>query len=150
MPNPTRLRIDRQFRLYDEFADEILVKCPNCENCARARKPNWDGKKRSYIISMGCLHCAMQQELATAWDFWNELPLWLQTTCCGERLWALNSRHVMALQDYVSAGLRENKLGHHTTRHMFMSLPRWLTSKKNRPDVLRGLKRLQAKLAREN
>jgi hypothetical protein len=28
-----------------------------------------------------------------------------------------------------------------------MSLPRWITSKKNRPDVLRGLKKLQNKLA---
>ncbi len=98
---------------------------------------------------MSCLHCSRQHNfVTTSWDYWNSLPLWLRTTCCGEVLWALNSRHVIALQDYVSAGLRENKLGHNTNRHMFMSLPRWITSKKNRPDLLRGLKRLQTKLAR--
>jgi hypothetical protein len=29
---------------------------------------------------------------------------------------------------------------------MYMSLPRWITSRKNRPDVLRGLKRIQDRL----
>jgi hypothetical protein len=95
---------------------------------------------------MSCLHCSRQHDFLTAADYWNSLPLWLKTTCCGQVLWALNSRHMMALQDYVSAGLRENKLRHHSNRHMYMSLPRWMTSKNNRPDVLRGLKRLQAKL----
>jgi len=148
MANPMRLRIDRQFRLYDEFADEILIKCPGCGDCARGLRPMWDEQKRKYLIGVSCLHCARQHEFTTDWDYWNSLPLWLRTQCCGKALWALNSRHVVALQNYVAASLRENKLGHHSNRHMFMSLPRWMTSRKNRPDILRGLKRLQTKFVK--
>lgn len=147
MTKQRRLRIDRHFRIH-EYEDEILVKCPNCGHCARALAPQWDSSERSYTISMSCLHCSRQHNfVVTSWKYWNQLPLWLKTSC-GEVLWALNSRHVMALQDYVEAGLRENKLGTPSTRHMYMSLPRWITSRKNRADVLRGLRRLQAKLMR--
>jgi hypothetical protein len=146
MANATRLRIERQFRLYDEFADEILVECPNCRRCARAFKPCWDQRKRKYRTGMSCLHCSLQHEFVSDWDYWNSLPLWLKTRSCDEVLWALNSRHLVALQEYVSADLREKKLPHASNRHMYFSLPRWITSKKNRPIVLRGLKRLQSRL----
>jgi len=143
---PKRLRIDRQFRLNDEFAHEILVKCPGCGGCAQAFKPQWDEKKRQYSISMSCSHCAQQHQFATDRDCWNSLPLWLNTNVCGEVLWALNSRYLLALQDFISACLRENKLGHYSNRHLYMSLPGWMTSKKNRTDLLRGLKRLRNRL----
>jgi hypothetical protein len=83
----------------------------------------------------------------TSWDYWTNLLLWLKTTCCGEVLWVLNSRLLMELEAYVAAGLREMKLGFHTNRHMYKSLPRWITSRKNRPDVLRGLSKLRTKLS---
>src|SRR5205807_7568551 len=36
-----------------------------------------------------------------------DLPLWLQTPCCGHLLWAFNDRHLDALEAYVGASLRE-------------------------------------------
>ena len=146
MANPKRLRIGRQFKLYDEFADEILVECPSCKRCARAFRPRWDSRKRQYRIAMSCLHCSLQHEFFGDWDYWDSLPLWLKTRSCGVILWTLNSRHLQALQEYVSADLREKKLPNPSNRHMYFSLPRWMTSSKNRPDVLRGLKRLQSRL----
>jgi len=149
MSTPKRLRITEHFEVR-HLADEILVKCPNCRHCARAGRPVWSEKDRIFRVPMSCLQCGRQHEFVlNNCHYWNALPLWLTTSCCGELLWAFNSRHVAALQDFVAAGLRENKLGHRTNRHLFMSLPRWITSKKNRPDVLRGLKRLQAKLSRQ-
>ncbi len=147
MPRLPALRIQSYFRL-STFDDEILVECPNCRLCARAARPSYDRSKAKYLTRISCLHCAAQREVATSWDYWNHLPLWLRTNCCGEVLWALNSKHLEALEPYVAAGLRQNKLGYSTNRHLYMSLPRWISSKKNRPDVLRGLKRLRVKLAR--
>jgi hypothetical protein len=150
MKKPLRLRIDRYIRLY-QYEDEILVECPNCDRCARALKPQWDASKRQYAIRMSCLHCSRQHTFVmTSWDYWNSLPLWLKTTCCGEVLWALNSRHLIALEDYVAAGLREMKLGFNTNRHMYKSLPKWISSRKNRPSVLRGLNKLRRKLSGAN
>src|SRR6516165_6489878 len=146
MTNPKRIQIRQHFRVA-QLADEILLECPNCGTCVTALDRGQNLKDRKTRLLMTCLHCAKVQEFVLGtWDFWNALPLWLRTRCCGEVLWALNARHLFALQEYVAAGLRENKLEYSTNRHMYMSLPRWMTSKKNRRDILRGLKRLQAKL----
>jgi hypothetical protein len=116
MVNLKGLRIDSNFSV-NIFSDEILVKCPNCGGYARAIGPTWDKKDRQFTSAMSCLHCSRQHKFVTdSWDYWNSLPLWLRTPCCGETLWAFNSRHLIALQDYVSAGLRENKLGHYSNR----------------------------------
>lgn len=147
MTKLVRLRIDRHFRL-DAYEDEILVECPNCAKCARALKPEWHPSEGRFAVPMSCLHCSKQHTFMTAsGEYWSSLPLWLKTSCCGEVLWALNSRHLTALEAYVAAGLRENKLGSPSTRHMYMSLPKWMASKKNRPEILRGLRKLRTKLA---
>ena len=143
----SRLRIDHHFEIA-HFEDEILVECPQCGHCARGAGRQYDRAKLQTTTKMSCLHCSHQHTFIwKSFDHSIALPLWLRTRCCGEVLWALNSRHLMALEAYVSAGLRENKLGTPSTRHVLMSLPRWITSKKNRPDVLRGLKRLRQKLS---
>ncbi|MCX4745688.1 hypothetical protein OG455_09160 [Kitasatospora sp. NBC_01287] len=74
-------------------------------------------------------------------------PLWLQTRCVGQVLWAYNERHVAALAAYVAADLRERG-GARPTLAMFARLPRWLTSAGHRPQVLAGLAALRAQAAR--
>jgi hypothetical protein len=75
-------------------------------------------------------------------------PLWLQTDCRGQVLWAYNERHLDVLETYVGARLRERGhgagLGQPTS--MVERLPPWLTSAKNRHTVQRGIKRLRASL----
>src|SRR5579859_6465807 len=97
-----RLRIDRHFRLRN-YEDEILLVCPNCGKCARALQPEWNAGPREYTVRMSCLHCSRQHKFVmTTWEYWKRLPLWLKTNCCGEVLWALNSRHLIALETYVA------------------------------------------------
>ena len=68
--------------------------------------------------------------------------LWLQTPCKGETLWAYNEAHLRDLYAYVSARLRE-RVG----ASMAARLPRWMTAAKNRATALRGLDRLEKRLA---
>jgi hypothetical protein len=67
-------------------------------------------------------------------------PLWLQTPCCGEILWAYNGTHLRALRDYVAATLRE-QTNHHWS--MFARLPKWMSARKNRDAVLACIDRLE-------
>jgi hypothetical protein len=70
-------------------------------------------------------------------------PLWLQTRCVGETLWAYNEDHVAELAAYVGAQLRERGPWR-PTMSMFARLPRWMKLARNRADVLAGLERLRA------
>jgi hypothetical protein len=82
-------------------------------------------------------------------DDYFELPLWLQTPCCGEVLWAYNERHISFLEDFVGARLRERvrdgKYGW-SNRSLASRLPAWIKSAKNRDEVMKGLSRLRARL----
>jgi hypothetical protein len=71
------------------------------------------------------------------------LPLWLQLPCCGETLWAYNESHLQALRDYVAADLREDDCHHWS---MFARLPKWVSAKKNRTEVLKSLNHLEERL----
>ncbi|MFE2228274.1 hypothetical protein [Streptomyces kronopolitis] len=51
-------------------------------------------------------------------------PLWLQTRCVGQVLWAYNEEHIDELSAYVGATLREH--GASPTRAMLTRLPRWM------------------------
>jgi hypothetical protein len=70
-------------------------------------------------------------------------PLWLQTRCVGQTLWAYNEEQVDELSAYVSAHLRERD-GMRPTRAMFARLPAWMKRSDNRPAVLAGLQTLRA------
>ncbi|MEM7260662.1 MAG: hypothetical protein AAF488_01635 [Planctomycetota bacterium] len=72
------------------------------------------------------------------------LPLWLQTRCAGEVLWAYNAEHLEFLNSYVGAELREREPNANAT--LASRLPSWIKRAKNRPKVLRALRRLESKL----
>lgn len=72
------------------------------------------------------------------------LPLWLQTPCCGQTLWALNVEHLDVLEGYVAARLREKKPN--TAYTMLEILPRWMKTARHRDEVLRAITRLRESL----
>jgi len=83
----------------------------------------------------------------TVWDPsqpYLSIPLWLQTRCCGEVLWAFNWQHLAFLEDYVSRTLR--KRPHKMNTSLQSRLPKWVLSAKNRDAVLRAISRLKLKL----
>lgn len=121
---------------------EVLVVCPRCA-------------KRAHVLGEGmgprrltCTHCGLVRESGkdTVWgepvDPWFREPLWLQAPFRGEVVWAFNERHLAELRAHVAADLREHGTG--TTRSTFARLPAWLTSAKNRDEVLAVLDKLVA------
>ena len=100
----------------------VRVTCPSCHNDV-AVKIEW------HFSRVGGVH-----------DPSFGLPLWLQTSCRGETLWAYNGKHLVALRKYVSAGLREST-GLHWS--MLSRLPKWICKRENRDSVLASIERLR-------
>lgn len=136
------------------FADEFLVRCPRCEGRARVagRQEDDDAAwwlRRRRLTCTACGHAADWPggsiAVGEVCDWFFRLPLWLQTPCCGETLWAYNRAHLDELERYVRADLRERLPDRNAS--LASRLPTWMTSAKNRDEVLRGLARLRALLA---
>ena len=94
-----------------------------------------------------CPKCGYSKDLGTdgwssgtATDIYFGLPLWFQTPCCGETLWAYNRPHLAYLKHYVEANLREE--GAAGRRGLASRLPKWMKAAKNRDEVLKCLQKL--------
>lgn len=135
-----------------DFADRILARCPKCDRCATARQNSDD------LVRIVCPSCGFAKVLSFRWPVFlktaeNCLPLWLETRCCGQILWAFNREHLVFLEAYVSADLREqpqSTAGRWNNGSLTSRLPKWMLSAKNRGDVLRGIKRLRRMLPEED
>ena len=60
-------------------------------------------------------------------------------------LLGINLEHLNEIEKYVSAELRKRHLGDY--RSMVEKLPRWISSKKNRDDLLKTIGKLKTKTA---
>lgn len=145
---------DRREMIYD-FGEEFLVVCPRCAAMAKVVRDEIGSDKLSKILSaprrLVCLQCVYR-------DFWNggeigigasvdwyfRLPLWLQTECVGETLWAYNEKHLEFIENYVAAKLRTRTPN--TNKSLASRLPQWIKSAKNRGEVLKACEKLKAKL----
>lgn len=132
-------------------------RCPNCGHkwlTARVDRRTFSCRERSWA-TVTCPECQKPTRVPLEWcvrrvgaavDPAFGLPLWLQESCGGETLWAYNERHLIALQDYVAATIRE-RVGV-MQWSMFSRLPKWLSAHKNRDAVLHSIERLKRKLPR--
>lgn len=141
------------------FLDLALVHCPSCNEKAEVR--SHDGGLR-----LTCAHCGHSQTSEPPKRHFDppppnlslfsynvgrlpfNAPLWLETECCGgNRLWALNERHLDYLAQYVAETQREREFpsppGY---RQLATVLPTWMKLAKNRKEVLRAIGRLRATL----
>lgn len=148
------------------FTDHVLVVCPKCGGRALVVLRPGLGTPR-YSSSLLCrprrLSCA--QCGATAdWtaeergralvgvvpggteDPFFRRPLWLQTRCAGQILWAYNEEHIDALAAFVGARLRVRHAS--PTLGMFARLPAWMKSAAHREEVLAGLGTLRSLASR--
>lgn len=162
---------DQQLTSWDfvSTADEILVRCPRCDACAKVvhlptfpplhgQHSGLRGQRRVVCIACGyatdgdpaglrVLHRPPRR--GTVRDPFFQLTLWLQTDCCGHVLWAYNQRHLDYLEAFVSARLRlrsqpDHEPGRHRRMTMTAKLPSWLKAAKNRNTILRCIARLRS------
>lgn len=164
-------RFADQRKLVDSFGDHFLVECPRCEACAEVRVVLPEETRRR--VTLTCRHCGYAQRLeqsvyggylvsrdpasyepgqigiGAAVDWYFHCPLWLQTPCRGEVLWAYNAEHMAYIKRYVQADLRERRPGADGWRNasLVSRLPKWMQQAKHREAVLRCLDVLQERLA---
>ncbi len=138
-----------------EFSDLFLVRCPRCDKCARIMPrdmTDWLAHPYPYTRLLfaprriTCEYCGYVKEwegkrvkAAGGNDWYFGFPLWLQTNCSGELLWAINQHHLQFMEDFVRADFRET----HWNATLASRLPEWMKLGKNRADVLKCLAKLR-------
>lgn len=138
----------------ESFEDNILANCPRCGQCANLTST--PGSRTYACVCDSCgyseKHAIIREPYRTDWyarrDSWNKW-LRLQTPCCGDTLYALNGDHLTFLESYISAKLRgrrhDPKLGW-SNKSLSSRMPQWMTSAKNRDEVLKCIRRLKSLL----
>ncbi|HJU69010.1 MAG TPA: hypothetical protein VJ650_12300 [Gemmatimonadaceae bacterium] len=128
-----------------------------CSRCGR--ELHWRATRRAGgpghqpVLAVRCPGCRTVNQRPANWsrdsqvptDGYFGLPLWLQTECCGHVLWALNEGHLLFLERYIGAQLRErapNRNGSLASR-----LPTWMKDAKHRDEIMTCLARLRHSLA---
>ena len=144
------------------FTDTTYVECPKCGSCAVSTlfadkesetdtEIDWFAPRRLTCVSCGYNAKWKSREIHRQWQSFKDdyfgLPLWLQTHCRGEVLWAYNERHLELIESIAKATLRERardgKYGW-ANQSLISRLPAWIKAKKNRKDVLDAISRLRS------
>lgn len=155
---------DQQLWIGDFTADEVLVRCPRCERCAKVVVVPGAPPTEKILFAprrLVCGRCGHTQDArnpvqpapappGNARDPFLQHPLWLQADFDGHVLWAYNERHLDYLEAYVAARLREQQFppdgGGLRLMTMLATLPAWLEAAKNRERILRRIGRMRATL----
>lgn len=135
-------------------ADPTLVICPECQGLGTV----FPSPMSAVNVQFGCSNCGFskrrdpqsrlfQWQASDPSDSYFGYSLWLNIPCCGERLWVFNRRHWEILFSYVKAEHRERAQSEYGWRNssIVSRLPPWISSKKNREAVLKGLGKLKEK-----
>ena len=137
------------------FQNEFLVRCPFCDSCAIVRCIESDKVDRFAPRRFSCTTCGSSKDwsqqnieswCSKAQDNYFHYPLWLQTSCCGETLWAYNLRHLEFIEAFVRARLRERKpheLYGWSNQSLFSRLPKWIPSGKNREEIIKAIAKIR-------
>ncbi len=154
-PAPRRDRAEPATAL--DYQREALLRCPRCGAPAWSRVvANHDTSPFAprRLVCGACAYVANWAEQsirradgACAIDDYFRLPLYLQTPCCGDVLWAYNPVHLDALGEWLRAYQRERRRYPRrgwSNQSFWSRLPRWIKQAGHRDDVQAALDRLDA------
>lgn len=142
--------------IYD-FADKVLVACPKCQAiCSVSIDQEGAGAAAAALVRREaraiCGECGFAKSLevrtitiADGFDPYFGFPVWLQTNCCGELLWAYNLNHLALLENFVEAKHRTGSPPNNN-RSMASRLPLWMKKASNRSEVLKCIQNLKSTL----
>jgi hypothetical protein len=158
-----------QTTIYDFVTNDIFVECPNCEKKALIKATDFSFRQYSEEnIKLVCTNCGHNKKLIEKPDIiitsqkndfisgrhyvigggidpFFHLKLWL-TKNCGENLfWAYNYQHLDFIYGHVGAKLRERNGQTIINRSLGSRLPKWMTSNKNREQILKIIDELRDK-----
>ena len=159
---PARSKDSYTYVLYD-FMEKIFVVCPSCEHKAVVHGGKLTGLQPMIKdVKVVCTNCGFNKQIdfmpkrtdekqkkglfllfGKPADPYFRLPLWLQSDFEDHVFWAYNEQHLALLKQHVSAGLRERNGQDYKNNSIGSRLPRWLTSAKNRPSILKLIDELE-------
>ena len=144
--------------IYSLMADVVLVECPRCGKCA-SHKPIDRDSNRDWFAPrrLTCPNCILirdwrEKGIHRHWyqtpardDYFDEL-LWIRGTMGSNEIWAYNWRHLELIEKYVAAKHRirskDSEFGW-ANKNFVNRLPKWITSAKNRDEVLKTIERIK-------
>lgn len=141
---------DQNLRLKD-FQEEVAVTCPKCEKKAQATV-NFEEKKAKLV----CSHCGFYESKSTllthlgfaahfqtSADSYFGADLWYAASFKNDYFFAYNEAHLLYLEQYIGAKLREHKDRSHFT--LLEKLPKFYHEAKNREALLKLIEKLKKK-----
>ena len=144
------------FQRTEEFTHPTYVECPKCSGKAVISVDKPETLNMFSARKLVCSNCTYRDEWAGGGhspmpnyegkDNHFKLPLWLTVPCGKGFLFAYNEKHIEFLESYIGAGLRSrtrNSASDWSNRSAASRLPAWIKSKKNRPQVLKGINKLK-------
>lgn len=148
MSAPKRFQ-DQQLRSA-HFYNEVWVVCPACKQKAIAKVDYEAASAR-----LTCIFCGYHKEvstrisatarLVTAAHVYFDAELWLKKPFRNKYVFlAFNMEHLLYLEAYIAAGLREHKDRTHFT--LLEKLPRFYHEAKNREDLLQLIQKMKEEL----
>jgi hypothetical protein len=134
----------------EEYLDQVLVMCPRSRLCAYVLPQGPERPHRLTCPQCGYVRVWSSHSLCSTTgpqDPYFHEPLWLQTGCCTEVLWAYNYRHLSLIEAYVRAEIRERFEGARGWQgsSVVARLPGWIKAANNRAEVLRCIAKLREK-----
>jgi hypothetical protein len=127
------------------------VRCSGCGRWLEATRRMHPRRRHARRLPLRCSGCGATTDApAMPWRFllrmphdpFFGLPLWLQASCCGETLWAVDEGHLATLRHYVAAKLRERTPN--VNASLPSRLPTWMKLARNRDEILACIDRLSA------
>jgi hypothetical protein len=146
--------------------NSIYVVCPKCEEQAMVTANALVKEQNEREVRLVCPACGMNkywsETPAEEWmsnsgrvynfrttvlggtvDPYFKLPLWLQKETAYGVLWAYNYEHLEFIEKHVHSELRYRKSGNYRNKSVGSRLPKWITAKKSRTEVLKAIARLK-------
>jgi hypothetical protein len=129
--------------------EPLWICCSRCSKLAHMT-PRWPERTGE----CKCISCGAIYNLSVGEKYetrYLELPLWLKANFRSHVFWAVNGDHLNHLERVIGAELRERPViqqakvpeRFRTNQNMPFNLPAWILSAKNRPDLLRLIRRLR-------
>lgn len=153
-------RFNAYQRTLYEFINNVLVVCPVCGKQAIVHSKGYLLETDKKEIRLTCSHCGHSKYysetpvlnnssqniiIGTNVDPYFHLPLWLSKDLPYGTLWAYNYEHLNFIEQHIAADLRERDAYLNDHHSIGVRLPKWMTSKKNREDILHELEKLRKK-----
>jgi len=141
-------RFQDENKVLADFYKEVWVVCPSC-----AKKAISTVNFETQTARLFCAGCGYNKEMVTALaknaslqtaaNFYFSAELWLKAPFKNEVFWAYNDQHLVYVEKYISATLREHKDRTHFT--LLEKLPKFYHEAKNREGLLKIISKLKSK-----